>query len=878
MEEKKPRGLSPMMQHYLSVKEQHKDQILFYRLGDFYEMFFDDAKLVSRELELTLTGKECGLEERAPMCGVPYHSCEAYIARLIKKGYKVAICEQMEDPATAKGLVKRDVVRVITPGTVLESNMLEEGSNNYICSIFQDPDSPVGEGAWLGLAFCDISTGQIHLTQITENSRTRLQNELVKFSPSEVIFNPALLDDGELGRFLKEKLCCAADCLEEDRYDPAACQRRVLEQFGAKKLSQLELEDRPLMVGALGGLLSYLAETQRHGLESLRLLDIYEDDQFMALPISARRNLELCQTMRGGEKRGSLLWVLDRTCTAMGKRLLKSWVEKPLLNPTAINRRLNAVQELVEEPMLQEDLRETLGQIFDLERIITRIVFGSVTPRELRSLQYTAGNLPRLRQLLEGSRSQLLQETYRQLDPLEDLCRLLDEAIDPEPPALLRDGGVIRPGYHEELDRLRHLVKDTKGVLAEVEARERERSGIKNLKVGFNNVFGYYLEVSKSYSDQVPEDYVRRQTLTNSERYITQELKELEQTILGGRDRILSLEAELFDQVRAQVAAEIARVQRTAAAVARLDVLTSFAYVAVQNRYCRPQVDLSDTIQITEGRHPVVEAMLTDGLFVSNDTLLDGNQNQIAIITGPNMAGKSTYMRQTALIVLMAQMGSFVPARAASIGVVDGIYTRVGASDDLASGQSTFMVEMNEVAEILQNATSRSLLILDEIGRGTSTFDGMSIARAVVEHIANRRKLGAKTLFATHYHELTCLEAELPGVKNYNIAVKKNGEDIIFLRRILPGGTDDSYGIYVSRLAGIPEEIVTRAGQILRQLEAGAPVSAASRKKKKPQEEQQMVLVAQPEPEALRRLRQLDINKLTPIQALVALGELQALL
>ena len=866
--------LSPMMQQYMDIKQQHKDHILLFRLGDFYEMFFDDAVLVSKELELTLTGRNCGLEERAPMCGVPYHSYENYVARLIKKGYKVAICDQMEDPASATGIVKREVSRVITPGTVLETNMLDEGTNNYICSIYMEEDK-------YGIAFCDVSTGEIHGTELKKDGDSKLKNELAKFSPAEVIFNPDFLDKKELAAFLRDRLNCIADLMPEENYLDDRCRDRLLKQFDGKSLTELGLASKQLLIRALGGLLHYLSLTQRHGLDSIKTLDLYEDTQYMTLDLIARRNLELTQTLRSGEKKGTLLWVLDKTKTAMGKRKMRSTIEKPLIDATAINKRLNAVAELVNDSILLADIRDSLSGIFDLERLITRIVYGNVTPRELKSLQFTAEKLPALKQLISNRSAAYLQEIHREMDGLEDLCALINEAIVDEPPALVRDGGMIKKGYNAQLDEYNEIVHNTKAILTRIEAEEREKTGIKNLKIGFNNVFGYYLEVSKSNIPLVPETYIRKQTLTNSERYITQELKELEQTILGAKDDISKLENALYDEVRIRIARELDRVQTTANAVAKLDVYASFAEVSVKNNYCHPNVDLSSAIDIREGRHPVVECMMGDRMFVSNDTHLDNGENQIAIITGPNMAGKSTYMRQTALIVLMAQIGCFVPAKSATIGIVDGIFTRVGASDDLSSGQSTFMVEMSEVAHILKNATSKSLLILDEIGRGTSTFDGMSIARAILEYIANKRKLGAKTLFATHYHELTELEEQFENMKNYNIAVKKKGSDIIFLRRIVRGGTDDSYGIYVSKLAGISNEIIKRAEEILAEMESGNPVAAnikESKKRKEQAEENQLMLVQSDDSEIVRRLREVDLNTMSPIQAMILLSELKELI
>lgn len=860
--------LSPMMRQYWKVKEQYLEQLLFFRLGDFYELFFDDALIASRELELTLTGKECGLDERAPMCGIPYHSCENYIARLVKKGYKVAICEQMEDPATAKGLVKREIIRVITPGTVLESNMLDAGSNNYLCLIFRHPQQEC-----FGVVFSDVSTGEVYALQVDSDWEKRVTSELGRFSPAEVLLNLPAGSCEPLQKFLSDRLQVTGEILDEEYFDWERCRKLSADQFGSEEIAQLENSGQQSVIFALGAMIHYLTQTQKHGLESLTHLEIYSDEQYMTLDLTARRNLELTRTLRSGERRGTLLWVLDQTKTPMGKRLIRSVLEKPLLNPTAVNKRLNAVGELLGDSVRLDNIRQELRDIFDMERLITRIVYGLVTPREMRSLQFTAQKLPQLKQTVGEVQSVYLTRLLDGMDTLEDISSMIECAISDDPPALLKDGGVIRAGYNEELDSLREIVHNTKGVLTALESREREKTGIKNLKVGFNNVFGYYIEITRSFLSQVPPEYVRKQTLTGSERYITQELKELEQQILGAKDRILVLENNLFDQLRQQVAVQIHRVQATANAIAWLDLYASFAAVALEQNYCRPDVDLSGRIHIQDGRHPVVEKMLTDTLFVANDVLLDKAENQVAIITGPNMAGKSTYMRQVALIVLMAQIGSYVPARSAQIGVVDGIYTRVGASDDLASGQSTFMVEMSEVAQILKSATENSLLILDEIGRGTSTFDGMSIARAVIEHIANRRKLGAKTLFATHYHELTEMEQSFFNIKNYNIAVKKNGNDIFFLRRIMRGGTDDSYGIDVSRLAGIPEDIIQRAQQILKQLESGA-LSASKQKAK--QQSEQIQLLPQEDSELVRRLKEIDIEKITPLQAMVLLAELKA--
>ena len=862
--------LSPMMEQYFRIKAQHKDHILFYRLGDFYEMFYDDAILASRELELTLTGRDCGQEERAPMCGVPYHSCENYIARLIKKGYKVAICEQMEDPRLAKGVVKREVIRVVTPGTLVETSMLDEGQNNFIASICD-------EGGEVGLAVADISTGEIHTVQFADPDGVKLKNELSRFAPREIVFDPGFLDRREMGDFIKNRLACCAQCLPEEQYALAPAEEAVLRQFAKASLSELSLDTRPLAVRAIGGLLQYLTETQMTGVDRLVSLDLYSENQFMNLDMTARRNLELTETMRTGEKKGSLLWVLDRTRTAMGKRLLRQYVEQPLMSPAAIGRRLDAVDELCRNTILRDEVRERLGSIYDLERLMTKIVFGNCTPRDVRTFGAAVRGLPALRELLGGVGSRFLREIHNDIDPLADITDRIDAALMEDPPVTLKDGFVIRDGYNGELDEIRSLVTNSKDVLAGIEARERERTGIKNLRIGYNKVFGYYIEVTKSFLSQVPADYIRKQTLTGAERFITEELKDLENRILNANERMLTLEAELFRELREFIAGHLFRIQRTASAVARLDVFASFAEVAVQNDYVRPMVDVSGMLRIEDGRHPVVEQLIEGGQFVANSLYLDRNENTVAIITGPNMAGKSTYMRQCALIVLMAQIGCFVPARSASIGLVDGIYTRVGASDDLSTGQSTFMVEMTEVAEILKSATRDSLLILDEIGRGTSTYDGMSIARAVIEYIANKKKLGAKTLFATHYHELTVLEDSLTGVKNFNIACRKRGEDIIFLRKIVPGGADESYGIEVSKLAGIPDEIIRRAFQILKALEKGAPV-AERRSRQSRAEEGQLSFAPFEKSLVEAELEKLDVDSLSPREALQRIYELKAML
>ena len=864
--------LSPMMAQYFQVKEKHKDHLLFYRLGDFYEMFYEDAKIASRELELTLTGRDCGQEERAPMCGVPYHSCENYIAKLIQKGYKVAICEQMENPAEAKGVVRREVVRVITPGTVIENSMLDEGANNYISGIC------VENGA-AGICFCDVSTGVLKTT-VLAGERTeladKLLDELSRFMPKEILFNEELLDYKAVTNFIKQRLSATVSLLDRELYEEETAAAVLCRQFGEKGESFVKQPNAVLMTRCIGALLSYLAETQMNGLERLREIDVYAENMYMNLDMNSKRNLELTENMARREKRGSLLWVLDRTCTAMGKRLLKSYVEQPLINAALISRRLGAVEELCTNSILRSEIIEELTHVFDIERIMTRIVYGSAGPREYKALEATLSHMPRLRQLLSEAESSELTVIAGDIDPFEDITERISRTIIEDPPVLTKDGGYINNGFDEELDELRGLITNTKEYIASIEQQEREKTGIKNLKIGYNRVFGYYIEVTRLNSSLVPQEYIRKQTLANSERYITQELKLLEERILSAGERSLAIELRIFAELREEIKGELERIQQTANAVARLDVFCSFAQVAARNGYCRPIVDNSDKLIIKEGRHPVVEAMMDNTPFVSNDVELDCASRQIAVITGPNMAGKSTYMRQVALITLMAQIGSFVPAKSAHIGVVDGIYTRVGASDDLTTGQSTFMMEMSEVASILKNCTAKSLLILDEIGRGTSTFDGMSIARAVIEHIANKRKCGAKTLFATHYHQLTEIEQTFDNVKNFNIAVKKRGDDIVFLRRIVPGGVDDSYGIEVSKLAGIPDSIIKRAHEILNQLEEGQAVSAKPRQKQA--DEYQMTLMSAVDSEVEAKLKSLDLNTYTPLEALNLLYELKAMI
>ncbi len=856
--------ITPMMRQYLDIKKQNPDSILFFRLGDFYEMFYDDAKTASSELELVLTGKDCGLPERAPMCGVPYHSCEAYIARLVAKGHKVAICEQTEDPDTAKGVVKREVVRVITPGTVLESNMLDESKNNYLCVL-------CSVDASIGLCFADCSTGELYATELSgEELLTRAANELSRFCPSEILLDNSSMHNRTLVSFITERLNVTPQ--EADSLSEEAARQAIFNQFPNQTLAQLQLKDKHAAVSAAGTLLAYLKRTQMSGIERLSTMEVYSDVQYMQLDLSCRNNLELLENARTGEKKGSLLGVLDRTKTAMGKRLIRTWIERPLLNLTAITRRLNAVGELVSDSVKRADLIEILGRIHDMERIMTKVVYGSANARDLCALAQTFSALPAIKETLSGVSSVMLGEIANTVDPMDDVRHLIDSAIADDPPLSVREGGLIRRGFHKEIDELNIDLSDGRGIIAKVEAEEKQKTGIKNLKVGYNRVFGYYIEVSRSQTDQVPPRYIRKQTLANAERYVTEELKALEARVLGAKERAAALEYQVFQQVREKVASQLRRVQMTSSAVARLDILCSFAEVAVHRHYVCPTMDTSGEIHITAGRHPVVEA-LQSSPFVPNDTHLD-RENRIAVITGPNMAGKSTFMRQTALIVLMAQIGSFVPAEKATIGIVDGIFTRVGAADDLASGQSTFMLEMSEVAAILQSATKNSLIVFDEIGRGTSTFDGMSIARAVLEYVADPKQVGAKTLFATHYHELTVLEQEIPGVTNYNVAVKKRGDDITFLRRIVPGPADDSYGIQVAKLAGIPTKVIARAKEVLLSLEQPENGCAFRQKSNSPSEaeEDQLSLVPLAQHDLITKLQQLDANTLTPIEALQTLS------
>ena len=862
--------MTPMMKQYLEMKERNPDSILFFRLGDFYEMFNEDARLVSKELDLTLTTRDRNKppEERTPMCGVPYHSCDSYIARLIAKGYKVAICEQTEDPAPAKGLVDRDIIRVITPGTVIASSMLEEGRNNFLCAVYADSTA-------LGLCLCDISTGEVFATSFPsgEEALPHLENELGRFHPAEAVLSDGAWTLEGLTGFLREKLGCLCENGGEGRFRYDVSRTQVEGQFRAG-LDSLPEGDRAA-VQATGGLLSYLYETQKTDLSHIAVFTYYTAGQFMELDLTARQTLELTETMRGKEKKGSLLWVLDKTRTAMGHRLIRGWLERPLLSPVQIARRQQAVNDLVGDIITREELALELREVTDLERLIGRVVYGSAGGRDLAALGSGLGRLPRLRELLEGCPSALLQSLREELDDLPQLRDLLQQALVDEPPFSVREGKFIREGYSEEVDRLRNVIDHGAELLADLEGRTKEQTGIRNMKVGYNKVFGYYIEVAKSQTDLVPQDWVRKQTTVNAERYISQELKELEHTILSAQDKVVALEYQLFVELREEVCAHVAQIQAAAAAVAQVDVLTSFAVVAAANQYCMPLVDSSSVLSITEGRHPVVEKMLKNAVFVPNDTHMDDGDDLCAIITGPNMAGKSTYMRQVALIVLMAQMGSFVPARSAHIGVVDRVFTRIGASDDLAAGQSTFMVEMSEVAQLLKNASRRSLLILDEIGRGTSTYDGMAIARAVLEHCADRRRLGAKTLFATHYHELTVLEGQIAGVKNYNIAAKKKKGEVIFLRKIVRGGADQSYGIEVAKLAGVPDRVVRRAREILEELENGSAPVGADVPIGPSSHDEQISLGDLGGQTVLNKLRMTDVNILSPIEALNLLAELK---
>ena len=873
--------LTPMMKQYMETKSQYQDCILFYRLGDFYEMFFEDALTASRELEITLTGKNCGQEEKAPMCGVPYHAVEGYLNRLVAKGYKVAICEQVEDPKTTKGIVKREVVRIVTPGTNLDTQALDETKNNYIMCIVYIADR-------YGVSVADISTGDYFVTEIPDSAK--LLDEIYRFSPSEIICNEAFYMSGVDMDGMKDRLGITIYSLESWYFDDEVCRKKLLEHFEVSSFAGLGLADYDCGIISAGALLQYLLETQKNSLSNLTHITPYAAGKFMMIDSSTRRNLELCETLREKQKRGSLLWVLDKTKTAMGARTLRKYVEQPLIDKTEIIRRLDAVQELKEQAISREEIREYLSPVYDLERLITKIAYGSANPRDLTAFRSSLEMLPALLYILQEMKAELLKDLAVDLDPLEDLCILVKKAIREDPPIAMKEGNIINDGYNEEVDKLRRAKSDGKDWLAKLENDEREKTGIKNLKIKYNKVFGYYLEVTNSYKEMVPEYYTRKQTLANAERYITPELKELEDMILGAEDKLYALEYELYSEVRDLIASQIERIQKTAKAVAALDAFASLALVAERNNYVRPKINEKGVIDIKEGRHPVVERMIPNEMFISNDTYLDDKKHRISIITGPNMAGKSTYMRQTALIALMAQIGSFVPPKSANIGLSDRIFTRVGASDDLASGQSTFMVEMTEVANILRNATSKSLLILDEIGRGTSTFDGLSIAWAVIEYISDSRLLGAKTLFATHYHELTELEGKIDNVNNYCIAVKEKGDDIVFLRKIVKGGADKSYGIQVAKLAGVPELVIGRAKEIVEELsdeDITARVSEIASKervvKKKPKvKKYDDVDIAQmslfdtvKDDDVLEELKNLDVGNMTPIDALNTIYRLQ---
>ena len=873
-------AVTPMMQQYMAIKEQYKDCILFYRLGDFYEMFYDDALTASRELEITLTGKNCGQEERAPMCGVPYHAVDVYLNKLVAKGYKVAICEQAEDPKQAKGIVKREVIRIVTPGTNLSQQALDEGRNNYLMCLVYDNNQ-------FGLAITDISTGDFYTTEVA--TLKELYDEIHRFSPSEIICNDSFYMSGASLDDFKDRLHVSVSTLDTWYMDEAVSVQKIKEHFKVASLDGLGLTDFPSGTLAVGALLLYLYETQKNTLDNLTKITPYRSGGYMIIDSATNRNLELIETLREKQKKGSLLWVLDKTKTAMGARLMRNWIEQPLIEKKKITARQDAVEELYNDMITREEIREYLNAVYDLERLVTRISYRTANPRDLIAFKTSLGMIPPVKQLLSQAKSAELKEIDERMDCLEDIYDLIEKSIQDEPPIMIREGGMIKEGYNEDVDKFRLSRTEGKTWLAELEAREKEKTGIKNLRVRYNKVFGYYLEVTNSYKELVPEDWTRKQTLANAERYITPELKELEDMILGAEDKLAALEYDLYCEVRDSIGEQVVRIQETAKAIAHLDVLASLACVAQSNDYVRPSINTKGVIDIQGGRHPVVEKMNNNQMFIDNDTYLDNKNHRISIITGPNMAGKSTYMRQSALIVLMAQIGSFVPAKSANIGIVDRIFTRVGASDDLASGQSTFMVEMTEVANILRNATSRSLLILDEIGRGTSTFDGLSIAWAVVEHISNPKLLGAKTLFATHYHELTELEGKLDSVNNYCIAVREQGDDIIFLRKIIRGGADKSYGIQVARLAGVPDSVIDRAKEIASWLEETDVTDKAknlqvrtSAKKKEvvreavPAEKQMSLFDIYPaDHPVLKELAGLDVSNMTPIQALNTLYELQ---
>ena len=855
---------SPMMQRYLETKEQYKDCILFYRLGDFYEMFFDDAITAARELEITLTGKDCGQEERAPMAGVPHHAAEMYISRLIAKGYKVAICEQLEDPKTAKGIVKRGVIRVVTPGTVVESNMLEERKNNFIMSICK-------VGIYFGISVCDISTGEFYAAEIRDNNNfPLLLDEIARYSPSELVVNSMMADCEEEMAKIKERFSSYITKFQDKFFDSKADTLKLRFDILDTNHNKVQnIDEKKFAVAAINALVEYIEQTQMTNLEHINKITVYQISKYMSLDINARRNLEITEKMRDKSKKGTLLWVLDKTSTSMGGRNLRRWLSDPLIDTKEINRRLYSVKELKEDMMLRDEVIENLKKVYDIERLAGKMAYGNANARDMITLKNSLLKLPEVKNILSNCKSEMLKELYEDLDVLQDIYELIEKAIVDDPPMSVKDGGIIKMGYDEEIDHLKTATTEGKNWIIQLEAEEKEKTGIKNLKVGFNKVFGYFIEVTKSNLNQVPDRYIRKQTLTNAERYITEELKNLENQILGAEEKVVNLEYEAFTKIREEIARNVKRLQKTANVISTLDVLASFAQVAEDMNYCMPEVDNGGIIDIKAGRHPVIEKMLGAGAFVENDTYLDKDENRLSIITGPNMAGKSTYMRQVALITLMAQVGSFVPAASAKIGVVDKIFTRVGASDDLSMGQSTFMVEMMEVATILKEATQNSLVILDEIGRGTSTYDGLSIAWAVAEYIADKSKCGAKTLFATHYHELTELEDKIEGVKNYSIAVKEKGEDIIFLRKIVRGGTDESYGIHVARLAGVPKPVTEKANEILNSLERKNVLTGKKQEKtSKKQVEGQFDMYNYKLAEIAHEVDKINLNELTPIDAL----------
>lgn len=855
--------LSPMMKQYFSVKNKCTDHILFFRLGDFYEMFFDDAIMVSKELELTLTGRDCGLEERAPMCGIPYHAADIYIKKLIENGHKVAICEQLTDPKETKGIVERDIIRIVTPGTLTESNLLDDSKNNYIGAVYVQDKT-------CAICFADISTGEVHLfNKSSKDLQGEIINELSRFDPVELLFNGKFLDFKQVQDFIRNKMNVSVQLLDDECFDVKAKKEVILRQFSISDLDEISLHEGTVEAACVCGLFDYISDTQKSLVGRFTEIKRYNDNFFMELDLTARRNLELTETLRNKEKKGSLLWVLDHTKTSMGKRLLKSYIEQPLVKLAIITNRLDAVEQLCRKSVLQQELAEALSKVYDIERLMTRVMYKTATPRDVKSLSLTALQIPEIKRILGEFNAKLLVELNSKIDTLTDISNIIEKAIVDDPPVTAKEGGVIKDGFNEELDRLRHIIKGGKGIIDEIEQRERDATGIKSLKIGYNRVFGYYIEVTKSYYDLVPDTYIRKQTLANCERFITDELKKTENEILGANEKVLSLEANIFAEVRDYIAEQLAKVQETASSIAQLDVLCSFAYVSMKNEYTKPDIAIDGIIDIKDGRHPVVELMLNDEMYVPNDTYLDMNSNRMSIITGPNMSGKSTYMRQVALITLMAQIGCFVPAKSAKITIVDKIFTRVGASDDLTAGQSTFMVEMSEVADILKNATKQSLVILDEVGRGTSTFDGISIATSVAEYIANTRVLGCKTLFATHYHELIKLADRIDGVNNYSVAVKKIGEDIKFLRKIVPGGVDDSYGIEVAKLAGLPNKVLSRAKELLNEMEL-----SKAQEKTAAVSDDQISFQSMGDDRILDRLKKTNADEFTDAEAKAFLKEL----